>query len=602
MMKMKKLMTAALAALVALAMLAGCTGQGQNNAASSTTAAAESTQAADGGDQDGATALAEGGEDAGAQASGEAGAGASDTELGFDMRMCIASEPQTIDPQLNTSVDGAIMIHHMFEGLMKWVDDGAGNAVLAEGQAESYDKAANADGTITYTFHLRDGIKWSDGQPVTAQDFVNGLQRLVNPATAADYNYIVGGIILNAQEIMDSADGKQPEDLGVAAIDEKTLTITLVNECPYFIELLAFPPLFPTRKDLIDANGDQWTFDPATYIGNGPYKLTDWEHNSYIYTAKNENYYDYGKLGPDTIRYVLMDDHNAILSAYRSGELDFIENMPVDEIPNLKESGELVIADYIGTYYASFQVQKAPFDDPRVREAFTLTIDRQNITDNITRTGEVPADGFVPSGINDANPSGDDFRTVGGGWYSINPEDYAANAERARELLADAGYPGGEGFPVVEYLYNTDSRHQAIGEALQADWQRELGVTVTLANQEWGVFLETRKEGNFQIARNGWIADYNDPISFLEMWVTGSGNNDAQYSNPAFDALIANTRSIADPAERMKALHDAEKLMQDDFMLGPIYFYTQKYMLNPEIKGMYYTPLGYFLFDTATKS
>jgi oligopeptide transport system substrate-binding protein len=217
------------------------------------------------------------------------------------------------------------------------------------------------------------------------------------------------------------------------------------------------------------------------------------------------------------------------------------------------------------------------------------------------RTGQAPADGFVPAGVRGADPSGPDFRTAMGGWYSIKPEDYAANCERARELLAEAGYPGGEGFPVVEYLYNTSESHQAVGEALQADWQRELGVTVTLANQEWGVFLETRKDGDYQIARNGWIADYNDPISFLEMWVTGGGNNDAQYSNPDFDKLIADSRAITDPNERMNVLRQAETMMMEDFMLGPIYFYTQLYMLNPQIGGMYYTPLGYFLFGGTSK-
>ena len=531
------------------------------------------------------------------------------------INVCIASSPDTIDPQLNTSVDGAMMIQHMFEGLIKWGDDGNGNAYLVPGQAESYERVTNADGTITYTFKLRDGIKWSDGKPVTAEDFVNGLRRLVNPATAADYSYMVDGIILNAHEILiptnfeeidatpegaeppEAVYAMQPEDLAVAAADEKTLTITIVNECPYFEELLAFPPLFPTRKDLIDAHGDQWATEPATYIGNGPYKMTAWERNSYIEISKNENHYEYASQLPEKIKFALMDDQNAILTAFRNGELDFIQSVPVNEVPGLLASGELTVVKYIGTYYMSFQVKKAPFDDARVREAFGLAIDRNFIVENITRTGQKPAGGFVPAGINDADPLGPDFRTVGGDWYSLDKADYEANCERARQLLADAGYPGGQGFPAVEYMYNTSDNHRAIAEALQADWERELGVTVTLANQDWAVFLQTRKQGNYQIARNGWIADYNDPISFLDMWVTNSGNNDAQYANPAFDALILQTRSITDPKERMKVLHEAENIMRDDFMLAPIYFYTQMYMLKPELSGLYYTPLGYFFFN-----
>jgi oligopeptide transport system substrate-binding protein len=517
------------------------------------------------------------------------------TENGLNLRLNVASEPMTIDPQLNSSVDGAIYAHHLFEGLMRWADDGEGNAVLTEGQAESYDTVTNADGSVTYTFHMRDGIKWSDGKPVTAGDFVYSLRRLVTPETAADYNYIVDGIIVGATEAL--AGTAAPETIAVSAPDDSTLVITIVTVCPYFTELLAFPPLFPVRQDVIEANGDQWTFDPATYISNGPYTLTTWEHNSYILMEKNVNYYDYEKLGPATLRWELMDDANAMLTGFRSGELDFIEDMPVNEIPALLSSGDLHVVDYIGTYYVSFQVQNAPFDNPLVREAFTLAIDRQYIVDEITQTGQLPASGYVPSGIGDANANGEDFRTNGGDWYSVDPAEYQANCERARELLAEAGYPGGVGFPVVEYLYNTSANHEAIAQALQEDWTRELGVTVTIANQDWGVFLETRKNGEYQIARNGWIADFNDPISFIDMWVTGGGNNDAQYNNPAFDALVAASRTETDPAKRMQLLHDAEKLMQDDFMLGPIYFYTQKYMLNPTVEGLYYTPLGYFLFD-----
>ncbi len=537
---------------------------------------------------------------------------------GFEMKVNLASEPQTIDPALNSSVDGAVMAHHFFEGLYKWADsgtdapDGTGMAELVLGQAESVVETTNADGTITYTFTLRDDIKWSDGQPVVAGDFEYGLKRLVDPATAADYAYILDGIIVGATEIMSPDDpaaeeltfdnAPSPDTLAVTAVDDKTLEITITGPCPYFVELLAFPPLFPVRKDIIEANGDQWTFDPATYIGNGPYKMTEWEHNSYILSEKNDQHYDYANLGPDRIRYVLMDDAQAMLTGFESGELDFIENMPVDEIPALLDSGKLHVVDYIGTYYVSFQVQKAPFDDARVREAFTLAINRQHIVENITRTGQVPAAGFVPAGIYDAaGATGDDFRTTGGDWYDASAGAYEANCERARQLMADAGYPNGEGFPVVEYLYNTDDNHRAIGEALQADWQNVLGVTVTLANQDWGVFLETRKNGEYQIARNGWIADFNDPISFIDMWVTGSGNNDAQYSNPAFDALVAKSREPSTAEERMATLHEAEALMRDDFMLGPIYYYTNKYMLTDGIDGMFYTPLGYFLFSYCTK-
>lgn len=517
----------------------------------------------------------------------------------YDLSVCLASEPQTIDPALNSAIDGAIMVQHMFEGLVKWTDDGEGNAVTAPGQAESWEKVANDDGTVTYTFTLRDGIKWSDGQDVTAGDFEYSWKRLANPETAADYCYMIDMVKGYAEVADGSAD---PDTLAVKALDDKTLEVVLTYDCPYFEEIVAFPATFPVRQDKVEGN-DNWTFDVESYVGNGPYKMKEWSHNAYILTEKNEYYYDYENLGPDTIKYTLLDDENAMLAGYKSGELDFIENLPMDEIPNYLASGELNIADYMGTYYVCFNTEDEIFSDPRIRKAFSLVIDRNYIVENVSQTGEVPADGFVPAGVSDAEgPSGDDFRTIGGSYYSVSEEDYEKNCEEARALLAEAGYPDGEGFPTVEYLYNTADNHKKIGEALQNMWQEQLGVTVTLNNQDWNVFLENRKQGNYQIARNGWIADYNDPCSFLDMWYTGGGNNDAQYSNPDYDAQIDAAKATSDPAERMTAFHAAEDiLIGQDSVLAPIYFYTQPYMLKEDIQGMYYTPLGFFFFGYTTR-
>lgn len=542
----------------------------------------------------------------------------------LDLSVCLASEPMTIDPTLNSAVDGAIMVQHFFEGLMKWADDGEGNAKLVPGQAKSYDKVTNDDGTVTYTFVLRDDIKWSDGEPVTAGDFVYSWQRAVNPETAADYSNMFAPIVgateifagtpngtfetvvdeeTGAESQVEQRDHADPTTLGVEAKDDKTLVVNLTNDCPYFLELCAFATYLPIRSSCIEAAGDQWTFDPATYIGNGPYKMSEWVHNSYIKAVKNETYYDYDKLGPNSINFQLMDDTNAQYTAFKGGTLQFIEEVPIDEIPTLLADGSLTVVPYIGTYYVCFQTQKAPFDNPKVREAFSLVIDRNYIVEKVTQTGQVPASGYVPSGISDAEGTeGDDFRTVGGDYYSVKAEDYEANCEKARALLAEAGYPEGKGFPVTEYLYNTNENHKAIGEALQNMWKTQLGVEVTLNNQEWAVFLTTRKEGNYGIARNGWIADYNDPMSFLDMWLTGGGNNDAQYSRPEYDAAVKKAYAATDPAERMKYMHEAEDLIiGEDNALAPLYFYTQKYMIDPSIKGMYYTPLGYFFFAYCTK-
>lgn len=585
--KTKKVLSLALASTMVLS-LAAC---GGGSTSTPTTAAETTTAASADADTTGETTAAE------AESEGAEG---ETTSNGNNIAVCLASEPQTIDPALNSAVDGAIMVNHFFEGLVKWVDDGEGNAMTAPGQAESWEKVVNDDGTVTYTMKLRDGIKWSDGKEVTAGDFEYSWKRLANPETAADYCYMID-MVQNYAGIANSE--SDPDTLGIKAIDDKTLEIVLSYDCPYFEEIMAFPATFPVRQDLVEGN-DEWTYDVATYVSNGPYKMKEWSHNAYILAEKNENYYDFANLGPDTIRFTLLDDANAMLAAYKSGELDFIEELPPDEMANYLASGELTVADYIGTYYVCFNTEDEVFSNPLIRKAFSLAIDRNYIVENVSQAGEVPATGYVPAGVNDAaGPGSDDFRTVGGEYYSVAEEDYEKNCEEARALLAEAGYPNGEGFPTVEYMYNTNDKHKAIGEALQNMWQEQLGVTVNLSNQDWNVFLESRKQGDYQIARNGWIADYNDPCSFLDMWYTGGGNNDAQYSNKDYDAKIDAAKATAVQEERMKAFHEAEDiLIEQDNVLVPVYFYTQPYMIKDDIQGMYYTPLGYFFFGYTTRN
>ena len=540
-----------------------------------------------------------------------AGCGDKSAAEGTALSVCVASEPQTIDPALNSSVDGAIMTQHIFEGLMKWGDSGKGvdgatvnYAELVKGQAADYNKVVNEDGTVTWTFTLRDDAKWSDGQPVTAADFEYAWKRAVSPETASDYanmfQYIVGFPEANA-------DAANSDKLAVKAVDDKTLEVTLFNDTPYFLELLAFPTYLPVRKDVIEAAGDQWTFSPETYIGNGMYKMVEWNHNQKIVLEKNPEYYDKDAMKVDNLTFVLSDDDNAMLAAYRSKEVDFIESVPVDETAALLSDGTMKILPYLGTYYVCYQNQKAPFDNANVRKAFTLAINSKYITDNITMTGEVPANGWVPYGIADADPAGADFRTTGGEYWTAPTTDeiYQKNLEEANRLLDEAGYPKNadglrEDFPVVDYLYNTNERHKAIGEALQQMWQEGLGVKVTLNNQDWSVFLQTRKDGDYMVARNGWINDYNDPMGFMDMWVTGGGNNDAKYSNEFYDEQIAKANATSDPAERMAAMHAAEdQMMGEDWALGPIYFYTNKYLMQDGIEGVYYTPLGFTYFSHA---
>lgn len=525
------------------------------------------------------------------QGTGQAGNGnaASNEEAGredgvFDVN--IASEPQSIDPALNSAVDGAIMISHLFESLIRWDNDGNGNAVLKPGIAESWDVS---DDGLTWTFHLRDA-KWSDGKPVVAEDFVYAWNRLVNPDTGADYEYM-----------LDMVKGYEEKKLDISAPDEKTFVVNLSVKCPYFEEICAFPAVMPVRKDAVEGT-ENWTNSPDSLISNGPYVLKEWKHNQVIEMEKNPEYYDADSVKAEKLAFHLQDDQNAIYASYRSGDLDFINSVPQEEVQKLLDTKELKVLPQVGTYYVVFNTEKEPFNDARVRKAFSLVIDRDFIVKQVSGKGEEPASGYVPSGVYDVDGAeGDDFRTKGGDYYSIKVDDYEKNVKEAKKLMEEAGYKDGQGFPQVEYLYNTSEGHKAIAEALQNMWQEKLGVQVTLQNQDWNVFLTERKQGNFNIARSGWIADYNDPMSFIDMWMTGGGNNDAQYKNPKYDELVKAAKATSDQAERMENMHKAEDiLVGEDAVVAPIYFYTNSHMMKPNIEGLYYTPLGYYFFKGLT--
>lgn len=551
----------------------------------------------------------------------------------FDLAVSFTSEPQTIDPTINSALDGGILLQHLFEGLMKWensgevLEEGAPitGARLTTGQAEDYEKTVNADGTVRYTFTLREDARWWDGQAVTAEDFAYAWKRLCDPATAADYigllsmvtNYDAvvygrdpdtGAVLTAAQAGEYAARGVEvPRDsldtLGITAADEDTFVVELSYDCPYFLELCAFPNLVPLRSDVVDGN-DQWTQSPETYLCNGPYQLRSWTHSSSIVLEQNPEYYDCAALGPDTITFRLMDDVNAQYTAYRAGDLDFINHVPTDEVSSLLERGELHLLDYLGTSYVSYQTQKAPFDDWRVRKAFTLAIDSAYITQHVTQAGQVPADAFVPNGVSDA-AEGSDFRTEGGSYWTAPTTDaiYQENLAEANRLLDEAGYTDRSTFPPVEYLYNTDESNENVAVALQSMWQNGLGVQVTLKSQEWGSFLQAYLAGDYQLSRMGWTSDYTDPMAFLDMWVTGSGTNTAFYSSADYDDAILRAGRTSDPQERMKALHEAEDiLIGRDWVVGPIYFYTEQYLLADGIQGVYYSPLGYYFFQYAARS
>lgn len=491
-------------------------------------------------------------------------------------------EPETIDPAQNTSTDGGTIASAVFEGLTA-LD--ANDKPIA-GAAENWDISPDR---MTYTFHLRKDAKWSDGKAVTAKDFAYSWQRALNPTTKAEYAYQLF-YIKNAEEF--NSGKAKAEDLGIKVIDDNTLEVSLNAPTPYFLSLTAFPTLMPVREDIINKYGDQWARKADTYIGNGPFKASEWVSKDHLKLVKNENYWDKDRIKIDGVMITFIGDESTMLSSYEAGELDVIDSVPLSEVARLKkESKEFHMIPQAGTYYYAFNTQKAPFDNVKVRKAFALAIDRQTIVDKVRKSG-TPATAFVPPGVPDATP-GKDFRTNGGDFFPKK-----ADVAQAKKLLAEAGYPDGKGFPDVTLIYNSTEEHKIMAEAVLEMWKKNLGISnIKLSNMEWGVFIPTRQKGDFQIARDGWIGDYNDPMTFIDLFTTGNGNNDPQWKNAQFDQLVKKARMSSSEQERMTTLHEAEKLFLEDAIMCPVFFYTQNTMIKPNIKNLHVSPLGLTYFD-----
>ena len=535
--------------------------------------------------------------------------GGGESADGFVATACIASEPETIDPGLISSVDGSTYANHMFENLMKYVPteeaaDESGNVMMTKidlGQAESYE--VSEDGLV-YTFKIRPDAVWSDGEPVKAQDWVYSWQRLVNPDTASDYGYFLDGIVVNAAEIQ--AGEKDASELGIKAVDDSTLEITLCQDTPYFLEMCAFASLMPLREDIVEGN-DNWT-DPENIVVNGPYIISEWTHDSVIKMVPNEQYYDAANLGPAEIDWYLSADETSILSAYQSGDWAFIESFPTDMTASLQESGDCFIDSYVGTYFLYLNCDK--IKDWRVRAAMCLAVDRDNIVNNVAQGGQTPATGFVASGILDS--AGQDFAfgssELGAmyAWLSEQYPDYdlstyEGKCDLAKKLFQEAVDEGAfDPSETIVYNFNTDDAHKAIAEACGQDWKNVLGIDITLANQEWNTYTNGLGEHKFGVARLGWIADYNDPITYLELMVTGNSYNYGLFSDEAFDAAIKESKTMDAGADRDKVLYEAEETMfsEGGFPVCPIYYYTNMYC-NKTISNIGYTPMGYYFFQYA---
>ena len=498
------------------------------------------------------------------------------------------TEPQELDPQIVTGVSEGNITMALLEGL---VSEDPVDLHPEPGVAESWDISPDKK---VYTFHLRKNAKWSNGDPVTAQDFWESYKRILTPTLAAEYAYM--HFMVKNAEAYNEGKIKDFNQVGYKVLDDHTLQITLDNPTPYFLSLLTHQSWYPVHLPTVEKygkpyrRGNKWT-RPGHFVGNGPFVLAKWRINDEIVVRKSPTYWDKDRVRLKEIHFLPIDSDDAEERAFRSGQLHITYTVPLTKIDVYKkEHPELIrIAPYLGTYFYDINVTKPPLNDVRVRRALSLALDRESIVKNVTRGGQLPAFTFTPPGI---------------GGYTCRTRLHESVAE-ARRLLAEAGYPNGKNFPTVELLYNTLEAHRAIAEAIQQMWKRNLGIGVRLVNEEWKVYLDSQRTLNYQISRAGWIGDYNDPNTFLDMLVTGGGNNRTGWSNPEYDRLIEEAARTIDPQQRLEVFQKAEAILLQDLPVIPIYIYTRVFLIRPEVKGWHpnildHHPYKYVYLESTT--
>lgn len=495
----------------------------------------------------------------------------------------IGPDPETIDPALNSAVDGGNMLLHSFECLLTIDQEGQ----LAEGQAEKWE--TSEDG-LTWTFHLRDGLKWSDGSDLTANDFVYSWKRVCDPEVAAPYAETVLGMV----EGYDKAIEGDLDALQVVAEDDQTLVVTLSTPCTYFGSLAAFATLSPVQEATIEANGDGWATKAETYVSNGSFYVTEWVPGSHILMSKNPNYWNADAIKLDGIKFNLIEDANASYTAYQSGEVLMIKDVPTEEIPSLEGNDDYYVDPIIGTYYLSLNLTREPFTDKNVRKALSLAIDRDYVANTLMQGTYSPASNFMGPGWIDTD--GTEFvENANGGKPYIDTEDFEGNLEEAKKLLADAGYENGEGLPSITYTTNDSGYHKVVAEYLQEAWA-EIGVDLKVDIVEWQSFTPMRRNGEYDTARNGWVGDYSDPSNMLDLLCTTNGNNDGKFSNAEYDKAMEESRSTLDPEARSQALHKAEDILMEEAGCVPVAYYNDFWLQSDKITGSWHSPYGYWHF------
>ncbi len=480
------------------------------------------------------------------------------------------AEPETLDPHLMSGHPEFYIAWALFEGLT------TPDPVTLEprpGMAESWE--VSPDGLL-YRFHLRSDAKWSTGEPLTARDFLFSWKRALSPALGSSYANLLY-CIANA-EAYNSGTLEDFSQVGISAPEERVFEVRLGRPTPQFLAMLCLPVFLPVHEASIAEHGpvDQrevaWT-RPGHLVTNGPFQLTDWRPNDVLRVRRNPYYWDTARVRLEGIDFRPIQSLQTEERAFRTGRLHLTYNVSPGKIAvyQRKHPELLYITPFYGTYFYRFNTTRPPLNDPRVRRALALALDRRDLVENVARGGQLPADSLVPPGVG----------------YEPTAR-LACDPEEARRLLAEAGYPNGQGFPALSLLYNTDEAHRALAQAAQHLWKSNLGIEITLQNQDWKVYLNTVKQLDYDIARGSWIADYADPANLLETFQTGNGNNRAGYSNAEYDALLTQAQNEPDPGKRMGILQKAEALLLTEPPFAPVYHYTNIYLKVPELKG--FTP------------
>lgn len=495
------------------------------------------------------------------------------------------AEPSDLDPQITTGVPEDQIESALFEGLTA---PDPKTLQPEPGVAESW--KISADGK-TYTFKIRANAKWSNGDKLTAKDFVYSWQRILEPALASEYAYML--YYIDKAEEYNTSKEKDFSKVGVKAQNDQTLEVRLKNSTPFFLSLLSHHSTYPVHKATIEkfgkmeARGTQWT-RPGNLVSNGPFTLKQWDMNKVVALAKNENYWDAAAVKLKGVNFYPTDSQQTEEKMFRSGELHHTNEVPLAKIETYKKENPtaLRIDPYLGTYFYRVNVTKKPFDNVLVRKALAMAIDRNAIVKRVTKGGQIPAEAFTPPEL---------------AGYTANaklPYDVA----QAKKLLAQAGYANGKGFPTTELLFNTSETHKTIAEAVQQMWRRDLNIDITLVNQDWKVYLDSQKQLNYQLSRSAWIGDYLDPNTFLDMFVTGGGNNNTGWSNKEYDVLIKKAGETKDANARLVFFQKAEEILLDEAPIMPVYTYTRVYLQRPEVRGWYANiqdrhPLKYVYLD-----